>query len=307
MHLRGLDINLLIALDALMKERSITRAAEQLNLSQSGMSTALRRLRDFFNDPLLVPIGRNMVLTPLGESLVGPVHGIIMQAKTLIDHTPGFDPKTTERQITIMASDYVGVVFLADLLKRLQIAAPRISVDLVLQEDQYHGPLDRGEVDILIIPRQTLSTEHPSAPLFEDDYVCIAWAENADFEGELTYEKYMKSHHVITKLGKARTPAFDSWLFQRFDRQRIVDVVAPSFTLVPHYVVGTNRIATVHARMAEIYSRFFPLRIVKAPFEIPRVFEYIQWHRYADKHPATLWLRDLMVEVARGLPTPERG
>ena len=306
MHLRGLDINLLVALDALMKERSITRAAEQLRLSQSGMSTALRRLRDFFHDPLLVPIGRNMVLTPLGESLVNPVHTIILQAKSLIDHSPGFDPKTTERQITIMASDYVGVVFLPDLLKRLQVAAPGISVDLVLQEDHLHGPLDRGEVDILIVPRQALSPDHPSARLFEDEYVCIVWDESREFNDELTFEHYMTSHHVITRLGKARAPAFDSWLFQKFDRQRIVDVVTMNFTLVPHYVVGTNRIATVHARMAKIYAKLFPLRIVPTPFEIPRIVEFIQWHRYSDKHPVTVWLRDLMVEVGCSLGEPDR-
>src|ERR1700675_2080781 len=104
MHLRGLDMNLLVALDVLLKERSITRAGEQLRLSQSGMSTALGRLRDFFGDQLLVPIGRQMVLTPLAESLIDPVHAVLLQVRSLIDHTPGFDPLTTERQITIMAS-----------------------------------------------------------------------------------------------------------------------------------------------------------------------------------------------------------
>jgi LysR family transcriptional regulator, nod-box dependent transcriptional activator len=305
MHLRGLDMNLLVALDALFKERSITNAATQLRLSQSGMSTALKRLRDFFDDQLLVPIGRNMVLTPLGESLINPVRNIIIQAKALVDHTPGFDPMITERQITVMASDYVGVVFLPQLLRQLQLAAPKVVVDVVSHEDYLHGPLDRGEVDILIVPVQALSPEHPSAPLFEDEYVCIVWEGSHEFDGTLTFEHYMSSHHVITRLGKARTPAFDSWLFQKFDRQRIIDVVTMNFTLVPHYVVGTNRIATVHARMAAIYSKLFPLRIIRTPFDIPPIVEAIQWHKYSDKNPAIVWLRELMLEAGNRLGKSE--
>jgi len=124
MHLRGLDMNLLVALHVLLRERSITKAGEELHLSQSGMSTALRRLRDFFDDQLLVPIGRSIVLTPLAESLVEPVQSIILQVKTLIDYTPGFDPRTAERQFTVMASDYAATVFLAALLRYLKDAAP---------------------------------------------------------------------------------------------------------------------------------------------------------------------------------------
>ena len=128
MHLRGLDMNLLVALHVLLRERSITKAGEELHLSQSGMSTALRRLRDFFDDQLLVPIGRQIVLTPLAESLVEPVQDIILQVKALIDYTPGFDPRTAERQFTVMASDYAATVFLAALLRYLKDAAPGISV-----------------------------------------------------------------------------------------------------------------------------------------------------------------------------------
>jgi len=307
MHLRGLDMNLLVALDALLKERSITRAGEQLRLSQSGMSTALGRLRDFFGDQLLVPIGRQMVLTPLAESLIDPVHDVLLQVQALIDHTPGFDPRTAERQITIMASDYVATVFLPALVRRLQLAAPGIAVDIVSQEDLLHGPLDRGEVDILILPEQALSPNHPSATLFADQYVCVGWAENQEFDDRISFEHYMSAGHVVTRFGKTRMPTYDSWIFPRFDRRRRVDVVSMNFTLVPHYVVGTNRIATVHARMAEMYARYLPIKIVPLPFDTPRIVECVQWHRYNDRHPATVWLRELILEAGHDLgepPTP---
>ncbi len=105
MHLRGLDLNLLVALDVLIDERNVTRAADRLNLSQSGMSTALARLRNFFDDQLLVPLGRKMVLTPLAQTLVDPVREIVLRTHTLIDTTPGFNPAIATRRFTIMCSD----------------------------------------------------------------------------------------------------------------------------------------------------------------------------------------------------------
>src|SRR5258708_16717272 len=109
-------MNLLVGFDVVVREGSINKAGEELNLSQSGMSTALRRLRDFFDDQLLVPIGRSIVLTPLAESLVEPVQNIILQVKALIDYTPGFDPRTAERQFTVMPPHYPATVFLPTLL-----------------------------------------------------------------------------------------------------------------------------------------------------------------------------------------------
>src|SRR6267142_5356873 len=113
MHLRGLDLNLLVALDALLDERNVTRAAERVNISQSGMSAALARLREYFDDQLLVPLGRKMVLTSLAQTFLAPVREIVLRAHTLIDATPGFNPVTAQRRFTIMASDYVARVLLA--------------------------------------------------------------------------------------------------------------------------------------------------------------------------------------------------
>jgi len=304
MHLRGLDMNLLVALHVLLRERSITKAGEELNLSQSGMSTALRRLRDFFDDQLLVPIGRSIVLTPLAESLVEPVQNIILQVKALIDYTPGFDPRTAERQFTVMASDYAATVFLATLLRYLKDAAPGVSVDIVSVEDQLHGPLERGEVDILIQPEQFLSPDHPAERLFEDEYVCIVWEGNSRFTDRISFDEYMSAHHVVTRYGKTRMLTVDSLYFRDLERQRTIDVVTMNFTLIPHFVFETDRVATIHSRLAKIFSRLYPLRILPVPFEIPRIIEGVQWHRYNDKHPGSIWLRECIVQQARNLGPP---
>jgi DNA-binding transcriptional LysR family regulator len=296
MHLRGLDMNLLVALDALIKDKNISRSGERLHLSQSGMSTALGRLREYFADPLLVRIGRQMVLTPLAESLADPVHDVVLQVQAIIDHTPAFDPARSERNITIMVSDYVATTFLPQLLQRVHAEAPRIVVDLVSQEDHVHGPLARGEIDFLIIPEQFASPDHPSQRLFSDTYVCIAWSENSTIGDHLDLDTYMAAGHVVTRFGETRKPTIESWLVDRFQQQRLVEVSVMNFSTVPFYVIGTQRIATVHARLAKLYSQSMPLRIYPAPFEAPRVVEVVQWHRYSDKHPATVWLRSLMRE-----------
>src|SRR5271169_4786224 len=109
---------------------------------------------------------------------------------------------------------------------------------------------------MLIVPKQALSPDHPSAPLFSDNYVCIVWNESAAFGDVLSFDEYMNAHHVVSRFGRTRMPTYDSWLFHRFDTHRIIDVVAMNFTIVPYYVVGTDRIATVHSRIAEHYASF---------------------------------------------------
>ena len=113
MHFRGLDLNLLVALDALITEKSISRTGEKIHLSQPGASGALARLRDFFKDDLLVPVGRKMVLTPLAEELAQPVRQLLVQAEAIVHRIPHFSPKTSQRSFRLVMSDYVATVLMS--------------------------------------------------------------------------------------------------------------------------------------------------------------------------------------------------
>jgi LysR family nod box-dependent transcriptional activator len=302
MHLRGLDLNLLVVLDVLLDERNVTRASERLRLSQSGTSTALARLREFFGDQLLVPIGRKMVLTPLSQTLVGPVREILLQAHTLIDATPGFNPETATRRFTIMASDYVATVFLPPVVERLSKEAPGVVIEIVPQgEITPSEPLERGDVDFLILPEKYIAGEHPAERLFEDVYVCISWAGNADFTGNPDLETYFSMGHVVTRFGAVQGMAFDEWFLERFDRPRRVETVAMNFALVPHLIVGTQRLATTHRRLAEQYANYLPIRVHPLPFDLPATVEMLQWNRFSDRHPATIWLRGVLTQSAEAL------
>jgi len=303
MHLRGLDLNLLVALDALLEERNVTRAAERVNISQSGMSAALARLREYFDDQLLVPLGRKMVLTPLAQTFLAPVREIVLRAHTLIDATPGFNPVTAQRRFTIMASDYVARVLLAGVSERLVREAPSIVLEIVPHVDVPSEPLERGDIDLLIMPQQYLSQDHPSLRLFSDRYVCVSWVGNDQAVNPPDFDQYLALGHVVPRLGKGRNRgmAFDEWFLERFERHRRVDAIVMSFTMLSYFVVGTQRLATMHARLAEQDITHLPLRIHPLPFDMPEVIETLQWNGLNDPHPALAWLKGVLLEVAAEL------
>src|SRR5438132_8110556 len=163
MDFRGLDLNLLVAMDALFAERSVSRAGERLYLSQSATSGALARLRETFHDPLLVPSGRTMALTPLAEGLIEPVREFLLQAEFILHASPVFDPAKSARKFRLMMSDYVETVVMTEALPRIQTAAPGIHCELFSNDGSQ--VLERGEIDLSITPRKYLAAKHPSERL----------------------------------------------------------------------------------------------------------------------------------------------
>ena len=178
MRFNRLDLNLLLALDALLEEQNITRAAARVNVSQSAMSGMLARLREFFEDDLLAAVGRNMELTVLGRQLVGPVRDLILHVHATVGIRVSFDPARETRCMKIMVSDYATEVFLNQVVARVLRDAPNMTLELVPLADDAAEKLRRGENDFLIIPRNFLDPEHPQRTLFEDHYCAVIWEGN---------------------------------------------------------------------------------------------------------------------------------
>lgn len=298
MHYKGLDLNLLVVLDALLAEQSITRAAERIYLSQSATSGALARLREFFEDELLTQFGHKMVLTPRAEALINPVRNVLLQADEIITRSPAFTPQSSTRSFRLMMSDYVAAVMMPETLHRLEMVAPGVKLELLSNAETPIQTLERGEVDFLIAPRQYVSQTHPWEPLFDDGYLCAVWSENPLVGDSIPLERYLGLGHVVARFGKERTPAVDEWFFERFGHKRRIEVVAMAFNLLPQFVVGTNRIATMPESLARRCAAYLPLRLLRPPVEIPRLNEVIQWHRYRNGDPGTSWLRGLLKEIA---------
>lgn len=313
MDFGGLDLNLLVALDALFTEKSVSRAGERLHLSQSATSGALSRLREAFHDPLLVQVGRRMALTPVAEGLIEPVREFLIQAEAILNNSPGFDPATSTRKFRILMSDYAQTVVMTEALPRLQSQAPGVTLEMVPILGGDADALERGEIDLAIGPTSYLSSGHPSERLFEDEFVCLAWSGNRKASSTLSLATYLTLGHVVVRFGKQRDlPTFDEWFTRHLGHERKIEVVTTAFNLVPQLLIGTSRIATVHRRLANFYVRHLPLRIIPPPLEIPRFEEFMQWHRSRDTDPGTIWLRSVLKTAAaesplnRPAPSPKR-
>jgi DNA-binding transcriptional LysR family regulator len=291
MNLRQFDLNLLVTLDALLTEKNVTRAGLRMNLSQSAMSGGLSRLRELFQDELLVPVGRQMLLTPLAEDLVLPVRDVLLQVQATIATKPRFEPATSARHFTIALSEYVSSVLMIEFLRHVTCEAPATTFELRPLGKRATEDLETGKLDFLIAPEVYVSQVHPREVLFEDTHTCIAWKKNRKVGSSIRLEQYLQLGHVVVQLDDAGPLNYDERILRSRNHKRTIEVMTPSFDLAPEMVVGTERIATVPTRLACKYAKFLPIKLLPVPIAIPPMIEVLQWHRAHAQDPAHLWLR----------------
>lgn len=305
MRFNKLDLNLLVVLDALLATRSVTKAAEQVFLSQPATSLALGRLREYFDDQLLVPIGRSMALTPVALELVQPVREVLLQVQTITRSRPDFDPASSTRRVTFESSDYVISVLLTEVVKRAATLAPRMQFDVRALSPQSPENLAQGACEFLITPDFATVAGHPYQALFEDSFACLVSDDSARWrQGGLDEKAYFDAGHVSVEWGGGRRITFDASFVASTKKTRRQDIIAPNFTLVPELLMGTDRIATLPARLARRLSRYFPVTVVPCPIDIPGFTEHVHWHRYQERDPALVWLRQLLLQVAGEFDVP---
>jgi len=301
MRFDKLDLNLLLVLDVLLSTRSVTRAAERLFLSQPATSLSLRRLREYFEDELLVPVGKANVLTPLAIELIKPVRDVLLQIQTITRARPSFDPATSTRRFIIESSDYVISVLLAKVVRRATKRAPLMQFDLRALSPQTPEHLESGEAELVIVPEFATVPGHPAEPLFADTFSCLLSADHP-LKDRMTVNQYFDAAHVGVEWGGGRRVTYDARLISTGKRVRRQNVIAPNFTLVAEMLVGTTRVATLPTRLAHQLAGRFPVRVARCPIAIPRFTEKLQWHKYQERDPAIAWLRALLHETARNLP-----
>jgi len=300
MDLQQFDLNLLVALDALLTEKNVTRAGARMNLSQSAMSGTLARLRDVFHDELLIAVGRGMVLTPLAQDLVQPLRDLLQQVRTTLTTRPQFEPAASKRHFSISVSDYVASVLIVDLLRLVKVVAPSITFELRSVGTRAGDDLDRDTIDFVIAPEGYVSPAHSKEVLFEDTHTCIASIDNPHVGATLSVDRYLSLGHVVVRVSEDGVN-FDERVLRGMNHHRRIEVVTPSFDLAPHLVVGTARIATVATRLAVKYARRLPIKLVPVPIKMPPLVEMLQWHRAHDHDPAHIWLRAQMRKAVLAL------
>ncbi len=300
MRYQRLDLNLLTALRALLTERSVTRAAESLCLSQSAMSGILSRLREYFDDQLIVPVARRMELTPLGESLIGKVQDLLLQIDATLGTKPEFAPEKSGRHFVIVASDYAIGVLLLDVLRDLHASAPGVTLEFRQPTRLAYQELESGEVDFMIAPEWYQTRGFSSCALFDDTYCAIVDRDHPDVGATIDLAQYQALRHVSTD--NRGPPMFEGWFDKRYPGTRRVEVRVPSFALLPRLVIGTQRTATLHMRHAMQACALWPVRMARLGFEFPPFVEMLQWHSYRDHDPGLVWMRECLLAHARALP-----
>jgi len=303
MDIRTVDLNLLVALDALLAERNVTRAAARLNLSQSATSAALARLRALFGDPLLLRTAGGMLPTSKGQELVAPVRLVLTEIGRLVQQPGTFDPARAARTFTIAASDYVEFAILPRLADFLEARAPRARVAVRPMDFGAIGrSLEAGEVDLGILGAAFAPPSVRSRPLFVERFVCVVRKGHPRVRERLTLDEYCALDHVLVSPsgGAFRAPADEA--LAAIGRTRHVRISVPHFLLVPEILMRSDMIGVLPERLARSHGDRF--HIFDLPFELAPFSVVAVWHERTHRDPALAWLRqslaDLMSEPVAG-------
>ncbi|MBN9605341.1 MAG: LysR family transcriptional regulator [Actinomycetales bacterium] len=299
--LSRLDLNLLVALDALLTERSVTRAADRLHLSQPALSASLARLRTHFGDQILARRGNTYELTPFALRLAEHTTTALEAARRVFESQASWDPVESVREFSIYGSDY-GFSTIGRAVSELAAArAPGVRFRFML-----HNPVVVEDatnrlraIDAMVIPHGFL-TDLPYADLWHDRWLAVV-AEGNDAVGErLSNEQLATMPWVLNYQSRSAFTSAERQI-QQLGIEPHVDVVVESFLAVPHFVAGTDRIGLIQGALAPAAVRSGGVRLVELPFELTPLVNALWWHPVHAADPEHVWMRELFVEAGAGL------
>lgn len=293
------DLNLLVTLESLLTERNVTRAAARLNLSQPAVSAQLNRLRDLFEDPLLVPARRGMTPTAKALELLGPLRVALDGLRTTLQAHRDFDPARARLTVTLACTDYIQAAVVLPLALALRQRAPGVRVavrhwDPARLDQQLAG----GEVDLAITTPDRGRPHLRSCHLFDETYVLIGRRGHPRLKAGLTIEQYVQLDHVIVSpAGSDFTTPVDDALAALGHRRRVV-MSAASFLFVPEIVAMSDLVALVPRRL--LHAQLDRLAVIDIPWLAERFDVGLIWHERSHGHAGHRWIRELIVELTAG-------
>lgn len=307
-HLANLDLNLLVALRELIRERNVTRASERLGVTQPAASAALSRLRRHFDDELLVRGKGGYILTPLATQLAEQVETVCTAAERLFATSTHFDATSSRREFSLLMADYTIAVMGARLSRLVYAEAPQASLHVRLVRESL--ALEYAEtiqlIDGMVSPplsRYELPNIR-SVELFRDRWVCVVASENPAVRGDclhlddLARLPWVAPYHQSQGHGSAAPITRQLTLLGIRPR---VAVRVESYLAVPYFVVGTDRVALMQERLARKYAERLGLRVLECPGGPEPIIEALWWHEQYENDTAHAWLRDIVVRAARHL------
>jgi DNA-binding transcriptional LysR family regulator len=304
-NLGRIDLNLLVYLDALLSERSVTRAAARAGIGQSAMSHNLARLRELFGDELLTRGPEGMRLTPRATTLLEPVQTMLAQVEALVSRDETFDPATAVRTFRLGLPDSIEILIMPALLARIREVAPGIHLRLHnIDASRLLEDLDADEVDLTISYEvfQPWQFQHKRRKLFTETWLCMFNAKKTGITPPISLQDFVRLPHVLTSLrpGRSVRGVVDDAL-EKLGLRRTIALTTPRFLAVPSLVARAPVIVTMEARLARLFAAEYGLSLSPLPVQLREVTVSLLWHRSYDHDPAHAWLRDLLAGLVAEL------
>lgn len=297
-RLTGFNLNLLLALDALLQEESVTRAARRLHVTQSAMSHSLAQLRELLADPLLIRGKSGMALTPRAQVLAAALHRGLEQLQRALGEGPAFDPATATRGFTLTMGDFISVWLMPRLLGPLRDLAPGLEFAVVpVDRRRAADQLESGEVDLAVGVNLERLPGLRSEPLVGQRFVCLARADHPDIRGSLSLEQYERWPHIL--VGSVGDGAIVDAALARLGRTRRVALRVPYFLAAPVMVAASDMLLTTAELVADHFIKLYPLQRLAPPVELAPFGIRMVWHERFDADPAHTWLRGQVATALR--------
>ncbi|CUS41457.1 MAG: LysR family transcriptional regulator [Alcanivorax sp.] len=309
MNIDRIDLNLLVYLDVLLREGSVTRAAQQLGITQPAMSNGLRRLRDVFGDPLLVRTSDGMTPTQRAQELQPVIRKALGELEAALQPLEEFDAMVSHRVFRIMVSDYAESTLVPELVKRLRTDAPDIILDVLTPSDVTFKDVEAGKIDMAINRFDEMPQSFHQMTLWKDDFVCLVNPDHP-LSSNFNLEAYLASKHIwVSKTGMGAGVGIDpekvvrlGWVdnaLSKLGHKRKISVFTRHYQMPALLALNNDLVATLPRKVAEMQAESAALLVKEPPFPIPAFELKMAWSPLLQHHQAHRWLRRIIVDVAQ--------
>lgn len=297
MNLAGIDLNLLVALEALLAERHVSKAATRVGLTQPAMSNALSRLRKLLDDQLFVRTPAGMRPTPRAEALTVPLTEALRTVRERVLKQDHFDPHAAERTFNVASQDLEQLVLLPAVTARLAREAPGVRLHVTTPTGRLPADdLAQGRIDIMIGVHQAAPAGLMRQTLMTEDFTCMV-ADTAEAPTKLTLARYAAMDHLLISPYGGMTGYVDEAL-AKAGLSRQVKLAVPDFAVAPWLLLKTPYVLTLPSRAARHFAQHLPVRLLTPPVAVPGFTEYMFWHERTQNDPAHKWLRQVIKDAA---------
>jgi len=314
-NVNRIDLNLLVYLDALLRERNVTQAAHQLSLSQPAMSNGLRRLRELFDDPLLVRTSEGMTPTERALELEPVVREVLSKVDHAVQARTAFEPDAADRVFRIMASDYAESTLLPAVLGKLRNLAPGITLDIMTPSDVSFLDVERGKVDMLINRFDSMPQSFHQIHLWSDSFTCVLSPQNPVLK-DWTLDNYLQANHVwVSKTGMGVGVGVNpadvqrlGWVdvaLNKLGKKRQIRVFTRHYQAAMTLAEQNDLIVTLPSRAAQLKLENPRVVLREPPLDIPPLELKMAWSPLLQHNPANRWLRKIIADTARELDGQE--